>query len=76
MLLFSFFEFYFFNNFCQTNYPYINQTDIHQIYRYARTMAADEKLKLFFDLARDFAAVTNLVGKINIQSTHLNSSFA
>jgi len=39
-------------------------------------MAADEKLKLFFDLARDFAAVTNLVGKINIQSTHVNSSFA
>ena len=58
----------YFNDFCQTNYLNIHQTDVHEICRIGRTLTVDERSEvIFFDSPRDIAAVTNFVGKIDIQ---------
>ena len=45
-----FFIFFYFSDFCQTNYPDIYRTDLHDICRIGRTLAADERCELIFSI--------------------------
>ena len=57
-----------------SDYLSIYGIDLREISRTGRTLAADERSKLFFfDLSRDAAVATNFVGKIDLQSTPSSS---
>ena len=56
-------------DFCQSSYPNIFRTDVHEIYMIGRTLAADERHEvIYFDLLRNIAVATNFVGKIDLHS--------
>ena len=64
----------YFNDFCQTSYLNIYQTDLHEIFRIGRTLAVDERSEvIFFDPSSDVAVATNFVGKIDLHSTPCSS---
>ena len=47
-----FFILYIFSDFFQTNYLYIHLIDLYEIYKDGRTLAVDERSKLFFSITR------------------------
>jgi len=69
-----------FTDFCQTKYLNVYRTDLHEICRICRTLAADERsevifqhMKLFFDPSKDVAVTTNFMGKIDLHFTRCSS---
>jgi len=57
-VLLLFFYYYIFNDFCQTNYP---STDLHQIWRFGRTLSVDEQSEVIFYRLRGIAVATIFV---------------
>ena len=63
-----------FNDFRQTNYLNIYQTDLHQICRVGRTMAVDERPEVsFFDLSKDVAVATNFLSQMQAHITQFGT---
>jgi len=66
------FYFVYFSDFCQSNYLNIYRTDLHEICRIGRTLGANECSQvIFFDPSKGVAVATNVVGKIDYQSTRM-----
>jgi len=79
LLMFYFLDI--FTDFCQTKYLNVYRTNLHEICRIGRTLAADERsevifqhMKLFFDPSKDVAVTTNFMGKIDLHFTRCSSS--
>jgi len=67
--------FKYFSDFCQTNHLNIYWTDLHEICRIGRTLAADKWREVnFFDPSGDVAMATNFVGKIDLYSMPCSSN--